>query len=108
MAKITLTDPLTRNAIVPTADENTVEISYPLWVDDDNQKASFRYSTGHIDSVFVPDFTSDLVTISGADYTTYLLANPPTPGSSLIFNLEKQLLQYLIDKSIVGPGTITA
>jgi hypothetical protein len=107
--KITLNTPLTRNAIVPTADEDLVEIAFPFWWDDTNSKVSFRYSIGHLEnSVFTPDSTSALVTISGTDYTTYIAVNPTNSSMTLLANLEKQLLQYLLDHNLVGPGTISS
>ena len=108
MAKITLTVAEDRQATVTESDVVQVRIEYPYHIDSDIQRASFRYTKGHLESsVYVVDYESQLVTISGYDYATYVDVVPPAPLETLISNIERKLLQYLLDKNIVAAGAIS-
>lgn len=108
MAKIVLTANQSHDHSVPTADVSQVRIEHPINWDQAVPRVSFRYSTGHvISSVYTGVTMSNLVTISGADYSTYINVVPPAPAETIQSNLERKLLQYLLDKNLIPAGTIS-
>ncbi len=116
MSKLTLTTAETREATTTTADVVQVRISDPVWIDEVGKRCTFRYEKGHVTgSVFTADWISYLISIDNVatklhtpygNYDYFIAVNPPAPTETVRSNLDRRLLQYLLDKGLVV-GTIS-
>lgn len=107
MSVLTLTSPETRTQTSSVGDSDKVRVADGLYINPLLKTASFFYEVGRVvGSSFEVDRKSNVVAISAEDYDSYLGSSTSVSSGTLESNLEALLLQYLIDKSIVGAGTI--
>jgi hypothetical protein len=106
MAVYTFTAPENRTASQTLTDVTTVRIEDKVYVDFITNTLTFRYSKGRISgSIYIPEYTSGDILVTGADFTA-IMAAAVDANYSLRSNLEGTLLQYLEDKGVIAAGTV--
>lgn len=104
---LTLNTPEVRTTTTTASDVDKVQIADPIEMNFAARLLTFKYTKGYESgSVIEITFTSDTISASGADFDAIVQA-AVDDGDNLGQNLTAVLLQYLIDKDLVGDGTIT-
>ncbi len=103
---LTLNTPESRDTTTPVADVDQIQIAGPIEIVPTTRTLTFYYTKGYVSGSLIEiAFTSNTIEVKNDDYDA-VMASAVEGADNVFENLTRVLLQYLIDKSLVGDGTI--